>query len=149
MKYLIFLTFISLVFVSACSAKNENSAKNTGSLASASQAQKQDSVIEGSIDKSGKIVMTFEQGSAEISGESEDKIKELADYLKNNTSVTMNVPYHETDDENFAYLSRQRAKNISDKIKDHGVDESRIRKVINTEGYYENEADNVDIELVH
>lgn len=152
MKFFRFVPLIAIIFFASCSAKND--------ILQTSQAENEniESIIKGSLDKDGKVVIThinFEKDSVEAPEGSDESIKTLADYLKENTAVTMNVACYTDNDGTPAYcvdLSKKRARNLSDKFKKYGVDESRIN--FSGEGWKpgtnpEALGERIEIELVH
>lgn len=153
--------FAAAVFLISCSAKkNVPLEEDASDKASISQTQKQniESIIKGSLDEDGKIVITdinFEKGSIDVPEEAEDSLKALAAYLKDNTSITMNVMCYTNNDGTAAYcidLSKKRATNISEKFKEYGIDENRVN--LSGEGWHpgvspEEQGERIEIELIH
>lgn len=162
MRNLFLLSILAVsVFLISCSAKSTTpAAEQTNNETGVSQTQKQNigSIIKGSLDEDGKIVITdinFEKGSIEVPEESEDSLKALADYLKENTSVTMNVMCYTGNDGTPAYcinLSKQRADNILEKFKEYGISEDRVN--FSGEGWNpgtsdEEQGERLEVEIVH
>ncbi len=151
MKKTLFVLFL-LLPLAACASKNQNIPADNA------QADQQDTVIQGSVDDKGRIIMKdvkFDKDSDKMSNSSEGVLQETANYLKDNTEVTLNVACYNADDGTPAYcvdLSKKRAKNITDKLKSYGVDESRINlkgKQWVAPEVSEQPDENVEMELVH
>lgn len=127
----VYFCFFILFMMGACSHQQHKAAVVGDS--GKQQTADEDTTIKGSLTKNGKIVITdpaFEKNSAEMKKETEKPIKEVADYLKENMDVTMNVVCYTGDDGTPAQcvdLSRKRAKTVSDKLGSYGVDTNRVK----------------------
>ncbi|MCL2390414.1 MAG: OmpA family protein [Endomicrobia bacterium] len=137
--------FAFVLFAGSCAKNKIHSTRDTD-------------IIKGTINKDGKIVIKdikFEKDSDKISKSSEEPIKKIATYLKNNTEVTMNVACYNENDGTPSYcidLSKQRAAALTDKLKNHGIDDFRInyKPVDWKPGVVSEEPDeSIEVELVH